>query len=76
MNRTQIYLTDDEVASLSKLARKLKRKQSDLIREAIDGYLANSQKRVHFAKLSKAFGAWKQTDTKLAQQLRASWDRG
>ena len=39
MVRTQIYLSTEDRQGLQSLARQLGRSQSDLIREAIDGFL-------------------------------------
>jgi hypothetical protein len=40
MNRTQIYLTEAQAAALDARAKAIGRTRSDLIREAIDVYLA------------------------------------
>jgi predicted DNA-binding protein len=43
MVRTQIYLTDEQKLQLELLAAASGRKQSEMIREAIDGYLAEPE---------------------------------
>ena len=39
MHRTQIYLTDEQHEELKSLADRLGKKQSELIRQALDSYL-------------------------------------
>ena len=43
MVRTQICLTDEQKRQLERLAATGGKKQSEMIREAIDGYLAESE---------------------------------
>jgi len=62
MNRTQIYLTDEEDKALSERSNKTGRSKSDLIREAIDTtYLRDASDPEAFLKvLKRTSGAWKQ----------------
>jgi len=76
MVRTQIYLTEhqrDELAAISKAAGK---KQSELIREAIDRLINQSSHSRREAVLREAAGIWKdRTDLPDFNSTRAEWDR-
>ena len=76
MVRTQIYLTEDEKDGLDALAKSTDKKQSELIREAVDKLLdlsaGDRRKRI----LNEAAGMWKnRTDLPDFEALRRSWDR-
>ena len=76
MVRTQIYLTEhqrDELAAISKAAGK---KQSELIREAVDHLINQSSYSRREAVLREAAGIWKdRTDLPDFNATRAEWDR-
>jgi hypothetical protein len=76
MVRTQIYLTDrqrDELAALSKAAGK---KQSELIREAIDCFIDQAGPKRREVTLRQAAGMWKdREDLPDFATTRAEWDR-
>lgn len=76
MVRTQIYLTEhqrDELAAISKAAGK---KQSELIREAVDRLINQSSHSRREAVLREAAGIWKdRTDLPDFNSTRAGWDR-
>jgi hypothetical protein len=76
MVRTQIYLTEhqrDELAAISKAAGK---KQSELIREAVDRLINQSSYSRREAVLREAAGIWKdRTDLLDFNSTRAEWDR-
>lgn len=76
MVRTQIYLTErqrDEVAAIAKTAGK---KQSELIREAIDRLIDQEGHSRREAVLREAAGIWKdRTDLPDFKATRAEWDR-
>ena len=76
MVRTQIYLTEKERTALAGLARKSGRRQSELIREAIDAFVAR-QDRTHLQEIvRRTAGIWKdRDDLPDFRQLRAEWDR-
>ena len=77
MVRTQIYLTDDERKGLEIVAKSTGKKQSELIREAVDRLLdlANGEHRK--TVLSRAAGMWKHRgDLPDFGAARRSWDRG
>ncbi len=74
--RTQIYLTEhqrDELAAISKAAGK---KQSELIREAVDRLIHQSSRSRRDEVLREAAGIWKdRTDLPDFKSTRAEWDR-
>ncbi|MFC1451789.1 ribbon-helix-helix protein, CopG family [Verrucomicrobiota bacterium] len=77
MIRTQIYLTDDERKGLEAVAKSTGKKQSELIREAVDRLLdlANGERRQ--TVLSRAAGMWRtRGDLPDFGAARRSWDRG
>jgi predicted DNA-binding protein len=76
MVRTQIYLTKrqrDELAAIAKAAGK---KQSELIREAVDHLIHQAGRSRMEAVLREAAGIWKdRTDLPDFKAIRAEWDR-
>ena len=76
MVRTQVYLTErqrDELAAIAKIAGK---KQSELIREAIDRLVDQTGHSRREAILREAAGIWKdRTDLPDFKAMRAEWDR-
>ncbi len=62
MQRTQIYLTEDEARTLDRLAKERGQTRSHLIREAIrETYLSGRISDEEFeAALAAGFGAWKE----------------
>ena len=76
MVRTQIYLTDEEREVLAVLATKRGKKQSELIREAVDRLIQESSQEYRKAVLAEAAGMWKdRTDLPDLQAMRKEWDR-
>jgi len=76
MVRTQIYLTErqrDELAAIGKAAGK---KQSELIREAVDRLIDQEGGSRREAVLREAAGIWKdREDLPDFKATRAEWDR-
>jgi predicted DNA-binding protein len=76
MVRTQIYLTESEQERLQKLSRQTGRSQSELIREAIDGFLDKTEPIDALEILSRTAGMWSgRTDLPDFAELRAEGDR-
>ncbi|MDA3797614.1 MAG: ribbon-helix-helix domain-containing protein [Kiritimatiellae bacterium] len=76
MVRTQIYLTEHEKKALSTLASSSGKKQSELIREAIDNFIVKFSVKKREDIFDKLSGIWSDRDDSLtAESLRADWDR-
>ncbi|MGC8551894.1 MAG: ribbon-helix-helix domain-containing protein [Phycisphaerae bacterium] len=76
MVRTQLYLTSQERDGLAALARATGRKQSELIREAVDRLIEQFGARRKKLVLNRAAGLWaKRKDLPKFLQLRSQWDR-
>ena len=77
MSRTYIYLTQAECDELAALAKATGKKQSELIREAIDALLERSSASRRRDVLDAAAGMWKdRKDLPDFRALRREWDRG
>ncbi len=77
MVRTQVYLTENERAGLEALSEVSGKKQSELIREAVDRLLEQNGRARRTAVLERAAGLWKnRKDLPDFRQIRAEWDRG
>jgi len=77
MVRTQVYLTEKERDELAALAEATGKKQSELIREALDRLLEQSAAERREAVLQRAAGMWKdRRDLPDFRRARAEWDRG
>ena len=77
MERTQIYLTREEREALKTIAERLGQSQSEIIREAIDRYIANVPDELSVAEaLDKSFGIWADRDDldDFIETLRQEWD--
>ncbi|MGH8728682.1 MAG: ribbon-helix-helix domain-containing protein [Burkholderiales bacterium] len=76
MFRTQIYLTEAEKAGLDALARETGKKQSELIRQAIDEIIVKKSRARNQKTLQRAAGLWKnRRDLPDFGKLRREWDR-
>jgi hypothetical protein len=76
MVRTQIYLTEAERQALGKLSAQTGKPQSELIREALDGYLHQHAGERRRLALARAVGLWRdRRDLPDFAQLRQSWER-
>ena len=76
MIRTQIYLTIQEMNELKTLAHRSGKKQSELIREAVDEYLVKRSQTSRKRLLDDVAGIWQNRNDLLDfSELRKSWDR-
>jgi hypothetical protein len=76
MVRTQIYLTELQRNELATIAKTVGKKQSELIREAIDRLIDQTGSRHRKSVLREAAGIWKgRTDLPDFKAIRADWDR-
>ncbi|KKK93431.1 hypothetical protein LCGC14_2692950 [marine sediment metagenome] len=77
MVRTQVYLTERERKELAALAKATGKKQSELIREAVDRLIEQSVAKRRAAVLQRAAGMWRdRDDLPDLSAVRAEWDRG
>jgi hypothetical protein len=76
MIRTQIYLTDRQRSELAAISKNLGKKQSELIREAVDRFIDQAGHSRREVILREAAGMWKdRTDLPDFKALRSEWDR-
>ena len=76
MVRTQIYLTRRQRDELAAIAKTTGKKQSELIREAVDRLIDQAGPERREAVLREAAGIWKdRTDLPEFKAIRAEWDR-
>ncbi len=76
MVRTQIYLTERQRDELAALAKTSGKKQSELIREAVNRLIDEAGRDQREAVLQRAAGMWRdRTDLPDFEALRTEWDR-
>jgi metal-responsive CopG/Arc/MetJ family transcriptional regulator len=76
MVRTQIYLTENQRNELATIAKADGKKQSELIRDAIDRLIDQEGRGHREFVLHKAAGIWKdRTDLPDFNSIRSEWDR-
>ena len=77
VERTQVYLTSEQKARLETIARAKSVSMADVIREAVDQYLLDSEPNQLLAAINRTFGTvseWKDKDSVVFQrELRAMW---
>jgi hypothetical protein len=77
MIRTQIYLTEEERSALNTLSIQMGKKQSELIREAVDNLISKYSQSRRQKILDRVAGIWKdRDDLPDFEKLRKDWDRG
>jgi len=76
MIRTQIYLTEHQRDELAALSKTVGKKQSELIREAVNRLIDQSGRSRREVVLREAAGIWKnRKDLPDFKATRAEWDR-
>ena len=76
MIRTQIYLTSHQRDQLAALANASGKRQSELIREAVDRFIEKNGHDRRRAVLREAAGIWRgRTDLPTLRAIRDTWDR-
>lgn len=76
MVRTQIYLTEHQRDELASIAKSVGKKQSEIIREAIDRFIDQNGSSRRNLVLREAAGIWKdRADLPDFKKIRAEWDR-
>ena len=76
MIRTQIYLTIEEMNALKALSYRMGKKQSELIREAVDEFLVKRSQTSRQQVLNDVAGIWQnRNDLPDFSELRIEWDR-
>ena len=76
MIRTQIYLTVEEMNALKALSNRTGKKQSELIREAVDEFLVRRSQASRHEMLNDIAGIWRdREDLPDFSELRREWDR-
>jgi hypothetical protein len=76
MERTQIYLTEEERAGLKAVSEETGTSQSELIRRAVDRFLLDQEPSTRLKRLRKGKGLWaKRRDLPDFARLRATLDR-
>ncbi len=76
MQRTQIYLTNEERSSLNTITKQTGKSQSQLIREAVDYFISQFRPINRKASLQQAKGLWaKRQDLPDFKKIRKELDR-
>jgi len=76
MVRTQIYLTEQQRAELVSISKAMGKKQSELIREAVDRLIEQTGHSRREVILRETAGIWKdRTDLPDFTATRSEWDR-
>ena len=76
MVRTQIYLTEGQRAEIAAIASQSGKRQSEVIREAVDRFIEQKSRGRREAILRAAAGIWRdRTDLPDLDALRRGWDR-
>lgn len=75
MERTQIYLTEEERKALAEISNRTGRKMSALIREAVDEFIGQHREEGRLESLRSGRGMWKdREDLPDFESLRREFD--
>ena len=73
---TEINLTEQERNALQEISRRTGRTECELVREALDQFIAQFQHEDHRSLMQQARGIWKdRQDLPSQEELRNEWDR-
>jgi hypothetical protein len=73
---TEINLTEQERNSIREIARSTGKTERELLREAVDQFIAQFQNGDHLTLMQKARGIWKDRhDLPTLREMRKEWDR-
>ncbi|HKQ04127.1 MAG TPA: CopG family transcriptional regulator [Blastocatellia bacterium] len=73
---TEINLTEQERNALQEISRRTGKTEGELVREALDQFIAQFQNEDQRRLMQKARGIWKdRQDLPSLQELRNEWDR-
>ncbi|HJP95813.1 MAG TPA: ribbon-helix-helix protein, CopG family [Candidatus Saccharimonadales bacterium] len=73
---TEINLTEQERNALQEISRRTGKSEGELVREALDQFIAQFQNEDPRKLMQKARGIWKdRQDLPSSQELRNEWDR-
>ena len=76
MVRTQIYLTEDQRTEVAAISSQSGKRQSEVIREAVDRFIEQKSRGRREAILRDAAGIWRdRTGLPDLDALRGGWDR-
>ena len=77
MVRTQIYLTERQRDEIATIAKQRSKRQSEVIREAVDRFIEQWSRRGRERIVREAAGIWRdRSDIPEYEAIRAEWDRG
>ena len=73
---TEINLTEQKRNALQEISRRTGKTEGELVREALDQFIAQFQNEDQRKLMQKARGIWKnRQDLPSLQELRNEWDR-
>jgi hypothetical protein len=76
MAETEIILTEHERNALQEISERTGKKESELIRDAVDQFIAQSKNEDRLALMQKARGIWRdREDLPSFDDLRREWNR-
>ena len=77
MVRTQIYLTEQQRDELAAIAKQRSKRQSEVIREAVDRFIEHWSRHGRERVLRETAGIWSdRSDVPDYEAIRSAWERG